>query len=97
MNANSGAGAITPGASAATDKVRVMLVDDAVVVRGLVSRILQAESDIEVVASVSNGQVAVDRMRKGGIDVIVLDIEMPVMDGLTALPLLLECDPDIQF
>jgi two-component system chemotaxis response regulator CheB len=76
--------------------IRVMVVDDSVVMRGMISRTIGAAgSDLEVVASASNGQFAVERCRKRDVDVVVLDVEMPVMDGLTALPLLLAVDPDL--
>ena len=70
--------------------VRVMLVDDSPIIRNMNARILGRSDEIEIVASVSNGALAVDEMDITDIDVIVLDIEMPVMDGLTAIPLLLE-------
>ena len=74
-----------------------MIVDDSAVVRGLVSRMLEADSDISVVASVGNGQIAISTLeRRKDIDVILLDIEMPVMDGLTAIPLLLKADPGVK-
>lgn len=76
--------------------VRVMLVDDSAVIRGLIKRMLDPEPDIEVVASVSNGELAVKRMEAGGIDVIILDIEMPIMDGLTALPKLVAIDRKVK-
>ena len=76
--------------------VRVMLVDDSAVIRGFISRVLSAEPDIEVVSSVSNGEVAVSTLQKQDVDVIVLDIEMPVMDGLEALPLLLKIKPSVK-
>ena len=89
--------AITPttgnsqGGSAAGQPINVMVVDDSAIIRGLISRMLESESDIKVVASVGNGKLAVDQLtRTPDIDVVVLDIEMPVMDGLTALPLLLK-------
>ncbi len=72
---------------------RVMVVDDSAVIRGLITRVLEAEPDIEVVASVSDGRFAVASIDRHVVDVIVLDIEMPQMDGLTALPLLLEKAP----
>ena len=77
---------------------RVMVVDDSAVIRGLITRILEADPDIEVVASVGNGQLAVNQITRkpGDIDVVILDIEMPVMDGLTALPLLLKADQNIK-
>ncbi|MHA1537536.1 MAG: protein-glutamate methylesterase/protein-glutamine glutaminase [Alphaproteobacteria bacterium] len=73
-------------------KIQVMVVDDSVVVRGLIVRALETDPGIEIVESVGNGQIAVDRLAKRPVDVVVLDIEMPVMDGLTALPKLLAID-----
>ena len=79
------------------DPIRVMVVDDSAVVRGLVSRMIESDPDISVVASVANGQIAVNTLaRRKDIDVILLDIEMPVMDGLTALPELLKVDPEVK-
>lgn len=77
--------------------IQVMLVDDSAVVRGMVRRYLDPETDIEVVATAGNGEVAVATLKRHDeIDIIVLDIEMPVMDGLTAIPLLLEVKPDVK-
>ncbi len=84
------------GASSAGSPIRVMVVDDSAVVRGLIVRMLEADGGIEVVASVGNGQVAVSTLARTDVDVIILDIEMPVMDGLTALPKLLEVDPGVR-
>lgn len=75
------------------NKITVMLVDDSAVVRGGLSRILEADASIEVVASKSNGLQAVESVEKYSPDIILLDIEMPVMDGLTALPKLLDKSP----
>ena len=72
---------------------RVMLVDDSAVTRGLVSRILESDPQIDVVASVNDGQMAINSLKRTPVDVIMLDVEMPVMDGLTALPKLIEVDP----
>jgi len=83
-------------AASAADPIRVMLVDDSAVVRGLVTRILEAETDIEIVASVGNGQMALSTLERVAVDVVLLDIEMPVMDGLTALPKLLQADPGLK-
>lgn len=79
------------------DPFRVMLVDDSAVIRGLFARSLESDPDVQVVASVGDGQMAVNALAKdkGKIEVIVLDIEMPRMDGLTALPELLKIDPDV--
>ncbi|CUW38320.1 Chemotaxis response regulator protein-glutamate methylesterase 1(CheY-like superfamily,10-125;Signal transduction response regulator, chemotaxis, protein-glutamate methylesterase,187-380) [Magnetospirillum sp. XM-1] len=82
--------------SSAAEPIRVMLVDDSAVVRGLVTRILEGEAGIQVVASVGNGQMALASLERNEIDVVILDIEMPVMDGLTALPKLLQIDPGLK-
>lgn len=70
-----------------------MLVDDSSVVRGFLTRILEGEDDTEIVASVINGQQAVDTVTRVKPDIIILDIEMPVMDGITAVPKLIEKMP----
>ncbi|SMF76388.1 two-component system, chemotaxis family, response regulator CheB [Tistlia consotensis] len=75
---------------------RVMVVDDSAVIRGLLSRALEEDPEIAVVSSVANGQMAVSSIARSEVEVVVLDIEMPVMDGLTALPKLLEARPGVQ-
>jgi two-component system chemotaxis response regulator CheB len=76
--------------------ISVMLVDDSAVIRSLMYRILSTDPAIRVSASAANGHTAIQLFRKADIQVIVLDIEMPVMDGLTAIPKLLEIDPDVR-
>lgn len=76
--------------------IRVMVVDDSAIIRGLISRILASDPEISVVSSVGNGKMAVESLSRNDIDVIIMDIEMPVMDGLTALPKLLEVDPEVR-
>lgn len=73
-----------------------MLVDDSAVIRGLLTRTLESDPNIEIVASASNGEQAILVMKRHAIEVVVLDIEMPVMDGLTALPRLLAIDRDVK-
>jgi two-component system chemotaxis response regulator CheB len=70
-----------------------MVVDDSAVVRGLITRMLKSDARLEVVASCSNGEMAVTQAPRKQPDVIILDIEMPVMDGLAALPKLLAAWP----
>ena len=62
-------------------------------VRGLVSRWLNEETGIEVVGRHANGKLAVADVARSAPDIILLDVEMPVMDGLEALPLLLKARP----
>jgi len=76
-------------------RIRVMIVDDAVVVRGLFARWVQAEDDFELVAALRTGREAVDQFERADPDVVVLDIDMPEMDGMTALPLLLAKKRDL--
>jgi len=76
--------------------IKVMVVDDSAVIRGMVKRMVEGENDIEIVSSASNGEQAVSKLKETPVDVIVLDIEMPVMDGLTALPKLLGVDPEVR-
>jgi len=78
------------------DPIRVMVVGDSVVVRGIVTRLLEKEDEITVVASVGDGEMALRKLKTTEIDLVVLDIEMPVMDGLTALPKMLEMKPGLQ-
>tara|TARA_E500000318_G_scaffold72998_3_gene67643 strand:- start:19239 stop:20426 length:1188 start_codon:yes stop_codon:yes gene_type:complete len=79
-----------------TDPYRVMLVDDSAVIRGLFTRFLEADPDVKIVASVGDGQRAIDTLKNNDVEIIVLDIEMPRMDGITALPELLKVDPGVQ-
>jgi two-component system chemotaxis response regulator CheB len=79
----------------AEPRIRVMIVDDAVVVRGLMSRWLAEESDIEVVGIFRNGREAVDNVAQIEPDVAILDVDMPELDGIAALPLLLARRPGL--
>ena len=72
-----------------------MVVDDAVVVRGLVSRWIDEELGLKVVASLRTGREAVEQVLRHNPDVVVLDIEMPDIDGIAALPLLLAKKRDL--
>src|SRR5450432_2946050 len=71
------------------EPLRVMVVDDSVVIRGLISRWIAAEPDMVVAASLRTGLDAVNQVERVNPDVAVLDIEMPDLDGISALPLLL--------
>ncbi len=75
-----------------------MICDDSAVIRGAVARILESDPQIRVVARVGDGRQALQHLKThpGTVDVLVLDIEMPVMDGITALPLLLQADPAVR-
>ena len=75
---------------------RVMLVDDSVVIRGLMDRWLSQDPAITVVGSASNGAVALKELERCHPEVVVLDLEMPVMGGIEALPRLLKLAPHLK-
>jgi two-component system chemotaxis response regulator CheB len=82
----------TPGTNQ-TRTIRVLIVDDSAVIRGLVTRWLAGEADIEIVGAAVNGKDGVDQADRQKPDIVILDIEMPVMDGVTALPAIRKVAP----
>ena len=66
-------------------KVRVLVVDDSLIVRQLVSEVLRLDPDIEIAGTAANGSEALERLAVLKPDVITMDVDMPVMDGLTAV------------
>jgi two-component system chemotaxis response regulator CheB len=67
------------------DRIRVLVVDDSFVVRRVVTEELMAQPDIEVAGSAATGRIALEKAAQLDPDLVILDIEMPEMDGLTAL------------
>ncbi len=88
--------AVTPPPARAErpDRPRVLIVDDAVVVRGLFGRWIEADGRFDVLPTCADGQSAIAAARRHKPQVIVLDLEMPVMDGMTALPELIAASPE---
>jgi len=77
--------------ASSTDRaIRVMVVDDAAVARSLLRRWIDAEPDMHVVAAFRTGRQAVDAIERHDADVVMLDVDMPELDGISALPLLLQ-------
>ncbi|MFD5513542.1 response regulator [Streptomyces sp. NPDC127051] len=76
--------------------IRVVIADDEPLIRAGIRMILTSAPDIEVVAEASNGREAVDLARVHTPDVMLLDIQMPVMDGLTALGELGRAVPEVR-
>ncbi len=74
-------------------KTRVLVVDDASVVRGMLSKLINAEPDMEVAGTARDGQVGLDQADLIKPDIIVLDIDMPVLGGIEALKILRERQP----
>src|SRR5579871_6250475 len=78
-----------------SDPIRVMIVDDAIVVRGLLVRWIEAETGLQVVASLRSGREAIEQLERTSPDVVILDVDMPDIDGITALPRLLQKKGDL--
>src|SRR6516164_8675437 len=66
-------------------KIRILIVDDAVIFRRLVSEELSNDPALEVVGTAANGRIALAKMTQVNPDVVVLDVEMPELDGLATL------------
>jgi two-component system, chemotaxis family, protein-glutamate methylesterase/glutaminase len=84
-----------PARGTAPAPVRVMICDDSITIRGAIARMLDGDPEIAVVARVANGRAALDELARNRVEIVVLDIEMPIMDGMTALPLLLKANPSL--
>ena len=74
----------------AAHTVRVMLVDDSLVVRSILERIVDQRPGLQICASVASAHDALEYLAREPVDVVVLDIEMPGMNGIDALPHILE-------
>ncbi len=86
----------SPQKFSASNPIKVMVVDDSAVIRGFIVKILESCPDIKVQSIATNGLMAVNSLTKQKHDIIILDVEMPVMDGLTAIPKLIQAQPDIK-
>jgi DNA-binding NarL/FixJ family response regulator len=73
---------------------RVLVVDDAANLRELLTLLLESEDDFQVVGNATNGQQAIEVAAMLRPDVVLLDLAMPVMDGLSALPEIRSALPD---
>ena len=69
-------------------RIRVLIVDDSVVIRRLLTDILGKDPEIEVVGTAPNGRIALQKLPQVNPDLVTLDVEMPELDGLATLPLL---------
>lgn len=73
-----------PASTPARPPARILLADDHALVRSGVRMIIDAQPDLTVVAEVSDGAAAIERLLQGGIDLVILDVSMPRMTGLQA-------------
>jgi two-component system, chemotaxis family, protein-glutamate methylesterase/glutaminase len=78
------------------DNINILVVDDSAIARGFISRWIDTEAGLTVMATAANGESALAMLRTHSIDVVLLDIEMPGMDGIEALPKILAANPHVQ-
>lgn len=71
-----------------SEKISVVVVDDSTLVRSIIPKAIEKDSEITVVATATNGQEALDVLAKTAADVMVLDVEMPEMGGIEALEII---------
>ncbi len=67
------------------NKIKVLVVDDSSFMRKIITDIIHSDPDLQVVDTAKNGQEAIDKIREHKPDVMTLDVEMPILDGLSAL------------
>lgn len=77
------------------DKIRVFIVDDSAVIRRLLSDLLKEDPQIEVVGMAGNGELALPKIQQLHPDLVTLDMEMPVMDGIETLKALRKTHPKL--
>lgn len=74
---------------------RVLIVDDHIAMRRAVTRVLESQPNVVVCGEAENGRIAIEQAQELKPDLIVLDLSMPVMNGLEAAKVLREMMPDI--
>jgi two-component system, NarL family, response regulator LiaR len=78
------------------DRIRLLLVDDHVVVRQGLRMVLSLEPDLEIIGEANNGQEAIGLIKKLAPQVVLMDLLMPVMDGVSAIRAIKKDYPDIE-
>jgi len=75
------------------DKIKVLVVDDSIIARKYLSRILEESGKIEVIDTAKNGLEAIDKIKKLNPDVVTMDVEMPRLNGIEALKIIMKENP----
>ena len=75
--------------------IRILIVDDSVVVRRVVASVLAEDPDLEVVGTAADGRMALERLQALHPDVVLLDVEMPILNGLDTLKALRKTHPNL--
>jgi DNA-binding NarL/FixJ family response regulator len=76
--------------------IRVLIVEDQTIVRQGLRRLLEAQSDLQIVGEAENGQQAIEQVAQYLPDLVLMDIRMPIMDGLTATPIICDRFPKVK-
>jgi two-component system, chemotaxis family, protein-glutamate methylesterase/glutaminase len=79
-----------------SQKLKVLIVDDMLTYRAILTQVLKEFEWVEITGTASNGQSAIEAMHKKTADLVLIDLEMPVMNGLQAVPLLRQQFPKAQ-
>lgn len=75
--------------------LKVLVVDDSVVYRRILSGVVEELNGVALAGTAANGKIALDKLRKGDVDLVLLDLEMPEMDGLSALDAINRDHPEV--
>ncbi|HWR25342.1 MAG TPA: response regulator, partial [Methanosarcina sp.] len=73
--------------------IRILIVDDSAFMRMAIRSMLASRSDIKIVGDACNGEEAVEKAKSLHPDIIIMDVNMPIMDGLTAVKTIMSTDP----
>src|SRR5882672_497197 len=74
---------------------RVLVVDDSVVVRRVLARALESTASLELAGVAANGRIAIEKLEHVAPDVVILDLDMPEMDGFATLAAIRRTHPDL--
>jgi DNA-binding NarL/FixJ family response regulator len=76
--------------------IRVLIVEDQTIIRQGLRRLLEAQPDLQIVGEAENGQQAIEQVAQYLPDLVLMDIRMPIMDGLTATPIICDRFPAVK-